>query len=52
MTVRLSDDEEALKKKLARHLGTDDSGVMRQGLLKLARDEGITVEEKPRRRNS
>lgn len=46
MTLRLSDDEERLRDALANHLGTDGSGVMRQGLLKLARDEGITVEAK------
>ena len=44
MTIRLSDDEERLRDLLADHLGIDGSGVMRQGLLKLAREEGITVE--------
>lgn len=45
MTLRLSDDEEKLRDALATHLGTDGSGVMRQGLLKLAREEGITIHE-------
>lgn len=44
MTIRLSDDEEKLRDLLADHLGIDGSGVMRQGLLKLAREEGITLE--------
>ena len=47
MTLRLSDEEEQLRDALAAHLGTDGSGVMRQGLLKLAREEGITVPEAP-----
>jgi hypothetical protein len=46
MTLRLSHNEEELRDALAEHLGTDASGVMRQGLLKLARDEGVTVESK------
>lgn len=42
MTIRLSDDEQELRDALEVHLGTDGSGVMRQGLLKLGRDEGFT----------
>jgi hypothetical protein len=45
MTLRLSDAEEKLRDALAIHLGTDGSGVMRQGLLKLARDQGIAIPE-------
>ena len=45
MTLRLSDEEEQLRDALAGHLGTDGSGVMRQGLLTLARKEGIAVPE-------
>lgn len=41
MTVRLSEDEEAYREALELHLGTDGSSVMRMGLLKLGRSEGI-----------
>ncbi len=53
-TVRLSDEEAKLTELLATHLGTDGSGVVRQGLLKLAREEGVTVPEskpKPKPKN-
>lgn len=44
-SVRLSDDEAALRDALALHLGVDHAGVMRMALLKLAREEGISVPE-------
>jgi len=52
MTLRLSDEEEQLRDALATHLGTDGSGVMRQGLLKLAREEGITAPEAKHKKTS
>jgi hypothetical protein len=55
IAVRLSDDEQKLKESLEAHFGTDGSGVMRMGMLKLARDEGIRIPEakhdaRPKRR--
>lgn len=41
MTVRLSADEEKIRKLLETHLGVDGNGVMRHGMLDLARREGI-----------
>lgn len=48
ITVRLSDEENSLLQQLTTHLGIDQSGVMRQGLLKLAREEGIVAREAAR----
>jgi antitoxin component of RelBE/YafQ-DinJ toxin-antitoxin module len=45
ITVRLTPHELKLRNALAKHLGIDFSGVMRMGLLKLAREEGITLPE-------
>lgn len=45
MTVRLSADEEKIRKRLETHLGVDGNGVMRQGMLDLARREGISLPE-------
>lgn len=45
MTIRLTHEEAKLRDELADHLGVDGSGVMRMGLLKLARAEGIPVPE-------
>lgn len=42
MTVRLSDDEEAMRDFLEIHLGTDGNSVMRQGMLEIARRLGFT----------
>jgi predicted ArsR family transcriptional regulator len=47
MTIMLSEKEEALRDELADHLGIDASGVMRQGMLDLARREGVTVQVAP-----
>lgn len=41
--TRLSDAENAVREMLELHLGTDKSGVMRQGLLELGRKHGITI---------
>lgn len=54
MTIRLTHEEAKLRDELADHLGVDGSGVMRMGLLKLARAEGIAVPEtkpKPSRKS-
>lgn len=54
MTIRLTHEEAKLRDELADHLGVDGSGVMRMGLLKLARAEGIPVPEmkqKPSRKS-
>ena len=45
MTIRLTPDECALRDALAEYLGVNPSGVMRQGLLRLARAEGIVLPE-------
>ena len=45
MTVRLSADEEKIRKLLETHLGVDGNGVMRHGMLDLARREGIKPPE-------
>lgn len=42
MTVRLSDDEEAMRDLLEVQLGTDGNSVMRQGMLEIARRLGFT----------
>lgn len=50
MTVRLTEEEEALREALEKHLGTDGSSVMRQAMLKLARDlnvEPLTQKKRP-----
>lgn len=60
MTVRLSDEEEALREALELHLGTDGASVMRMALLELGRARGVeplNKKERPpvkagRRRNS
>lgn len=49
MTVRLSKDEEAIRDLLEVHLGTDGNSVMRQGMLDLARREGIKPPETTKR---
>lgn len=41
MTVRLSDEEEALREALELHLGTDGASVMRMALLELGRARGV-----------
>lgn len=41
MTVRLSEDEEALRDALELYLGTDVASVMRHGLLELGRNNGF-----------
>jgi hypothetical protein len=41
ISVRLSDEEAELREALEKHLGIDGASVMRQGLLKLGRDEGF-----------
>jgi len=46
MSVKLSPEQVELRDKLAHHFGVDHAGVMRMALLKLARAEGITVNEK------
>ena len=46
MSIRLSEEESELRDKLAHHFGIDHAGVMRMALLKLAREEGITLNEK------
>lgn len=43
ITVRLSEEEQKLRETLEAHFGTDGSGVMRMGMLKLAREEGIAI---------
>lgn len=45
MSVKLSHEQVELRDKLAHHFGIDHAGVMRMGLLKLARAEGITLNE-------
>jgi hypothetical protein len=48
MTIRMTQHEAALRDALAEHLGIDGSGVMRQGMLELAREKGIVLQpEKP-----
>ena len=47
VSVRLDDEEVALRKALARRYGIDGSGVLRQALRRWAREEGITVPEPP-----
>lgn len=50
MTVMLSDEERELREVVEKHLGTDGSGVMRQGLLELGRKLGFEfpLKKKPR----
>lgn len=50
MTVMLSEDEVEFRDAVAQHLGTDASGVMRQGMLKLGRDEGFEFPLKKKER--
>ena len=51
VAVRLSDEELRLRDLLAEHLGVNEAGVLRQGLLRLARAEGIELPpEKPHRK--
>jgi hypothetical protein len=45
MTLRLSPSEAKIRDALAAHFGIDGSGVLRMGLLELARKEGITLPE-------
>lgn len=45
MTVRLSAEEEKIRNMLEIHLGIDGNGVMRLGMLDLARREGIKPPE-------
>jgi hypothetical protein len=47
MTVRLTRDEETIRKLLEVHLGTDGNSVMRQGMLDLARKEGVHLPHRP-----
>jgi hypothetical protein len=46
MTLRLTAEEAALRDLLAEHLGINHAGVMRQGMLELARAKGITLPRK------
>lgn len=45
MSLRLSASEARIRDALATHFGIDGSGVLRMGLLELARKEGITIPE-------
>jgi hypothetical protein len=42
MTLRLTTDEALLRDVPAKHLGVKPSGVLRMGLLSLAKAEGIS----------
>ena len=44
MNLRLSTHEKNLRDGLAEHYGIDAAGVMRMGLLELARNAGVTEE--------
>jgi tetrahydromethanopterin S-methyltransferase subunit H len=46
MTVRLSRDEETIRKLLEIRLGTDGNSVMRQGMLEMAERKGIHLPQK------
>lgn len=46
MSLRLTDDELQARDRLAEHLGINPADVMRQGLLRFFRDEGLVLETK------
>jgi len=52
MTVLLSDEEEELRDAVEKRLGTDGSGVMRQGLINLGLGLGFEfpLKKKPQAR--
>ncbi len=43
LTLALSTDEASLRDAFAKHLGVNPSGVLRMGLLRLAKTEGISL---------
>lgn len=43
-SLRLNEDEQTILSAMEIHIGGDESGVLRQGLLKFSRNEGITLE--------
>lgn len=52
MTLRLSALEADLRDALAVHYGIDAAGVMRMGLLELARKAGVTAESLPKKKSA